>query len=167
MNTYRRCHFINSENNVQCESWFASHDNSGNLCPVHIGFVGTTLASNGINKAEYIDARHVAEKSLREKLIGLDAQQSCNLLDAHISSIERIIEEQKTLSLTARAIRSEVIEGMSETDRQARRLMRVPKSERVEKAPRIKGTPEEMLSAFMKKYPSMTLEGAREMLGLD
>ena len=163
---YIRCHFINSENNVQCESWHSKGD--GDMCPVHIGFVSSTLAANGIAKDEYISARKDIEQSLRARLSGLDEQASCNLLDAHIAGIEKIIEEQKIISLTARAIRSEMIEGMSESDRQIRRNMKVPKSaESKPKTVRIKGSPEDMLKAFMVKYPSMTLDGAKEMLGLD
>jgi len=164
---YIRCHYINSENGIQCESWHSVAD--GDMCPVHVGMVSSVLAANGINRDEYISARKVAETSLRARLQGLDAQAQCNLIDAHIAGIEKIIEEQKLLSLTARAIRSEVIEGMSEEDRQIRRNMKVPKSESVKRTsnPRVKGTPDEMLKAFMAKYPSMTMEGAKEMLGLD
>ena len=164
---YIRCHFINSENGIQCESWHSVAD--GDMCPVHVGMVSAVLAANGINKDEYINARKVAETSLRARLQGLNPQESCNLLDAHIAGIEKVIEEQKTLSLTARALRSEVIEGMTENDRQTRRLMKVPKSEKIvkEKQIRVKGTPDEMLTNFMKKYPSMSLEAAKDMLGLD
>lgn len=163
---YIRCHFIDASNGVQCESWHSKGD--GDLCPVHHGFISSTLAANGINKDEYVSARKDIEQSLRARLNGLDAQASCNLLDAHIAGIEKIIEEQKIISLTARAIRSEMIEGMSESDRQIRRNMKIPSSAKAStKAARIKGTPDEMLKAFMAKYPSMTLDGAREMLGLD
>ncbi len=164
---YIRCHYINSENAIQCESWHSVAD--GDMCPVHRGMVSAVLAANGINKDEYLSARNVAATSLRERLTGLDAQAQCNLIDAHIAGIEKIIEEQKALSLTARAIRAEVIEGMSEEDRQVRRNMKIPRSEPKVKtsSPRVKGTPDEMLKAFMAKYPSMSLEAAKDMLGLD
>ncbi len=164
---YIRCHFINSENGIQCESWHSVGD--GDMCPVHRGMISATLAANGINKDEYISTRRTAETSLRDLIQGKTAQEQCNIIDAHIAGIEKIIEEQKILSLTSRAIRSEVIEGMSEEDRQIRRNMKVPRSEpkAKETKARVKGTPEEMLRAFMAKYPSMSLEAAKDMLGLD
>ena len=163
---YIRCHFI-GENGIQCESWLSVGD--GDMCPVHVGCVSSVLAANGINRDEYISARKTAETSLRERIDGKSAQEQCNIIDAHIAGIEKIIEEQKMLSLTARAIRSEVIEGMSEEDRQIRRNMKVPRTEKVAKtsSPRVKGTPDDMLKNFMAKYPSMSLEAAKDMLGLD
>jgi hypothetical protein len=132
--------------------------------------IGATLAANGVNKDQYIDARRVAETSLREKIQGKTAQEQCNIIDAHIAGIEKIIEEQKILSFTARAVRAEVIEGMTEEDRQIRRNMKVPRSVKAitrETKTRVKGTPEEMLKAFMAKYPSMSEAAAKDMLGLD
>ena len=164
---YIRCHYINSENGIQCESWHSVAD--GDMCPVHVGMVSSVLAANGVNRDEYIDARKKNEVSWRDKIQGKTPQEQCNIIDAHLAGIEKVIEEQKLISLVGRAIRSEVIEGMSEEDRQIRRNMKVPKSESVKKTsnPRVKGTPDEMLKAFMAKYPSMTLDGAKEMLGLD
>lgn len=162
---YIRCHFI-SDARIQCESWHSRAD--GDFCPVHKGAISTKSASNGINKDEYIDARKATEKSLREKIQGLNAQESCNLIDEHISRIEKVIEEQKLISLTARAIRSEIIEGMSEGDRQIRRLAKVgPPKEKKETKKRLTGSPAEMLSKFMANNPKMTEAVAKELLGMD
>lgn len=163
---YIRCHYVSADS-IQCESWHSRAD--GDMCPVHRGIVSTVLASNGHSKDEYISARKAAEVSLREKIHGLNAQEQCNVIDAHIAGIEKIIEEQKTLALTARAIRSEVIEGMSETDRQLRRLMKVPRAEKSDKPrkQKISGTPQEMLAKFMSQNPKMSESVARELLGLD
>jgi hypothetical protein len=160
---YIRCHYTSPEG-IECASWFPRGE--GNLCIVHRGIVSTSLASNGIAKEEYIGARKEAETSLRARLQGLDSQAQCNLLDAHIAGIEKIIEEQKTLALTARAIRSEVIEGLSEDERQIRRRMKVPISEK-KSTKKIQGTPEQMIEAFRSKWPNMTVEAAKAMLGLD
>ncbi len=164
---YIRCHYIDASNGIQCESWHSVAD--GDMCPVHRGMIGGTLAANGINKEEYITARRVAESSLREKIQNKTPQEQCNIIDAHIAGIERVIEEQKLLSLTARAVRAEVIEGMTEEDRQIRRNMKVPRSEPKvkESKARVKGTPDEMLKAFMSKYPAMTEAAAKDLLGLD
>jgi hypothetical protein len=163
---YIRCHYLDASNGIQCESWHSKAD--GDMCPVHHGMVSSVLAANGINKEEYLDARKAAETSLRDKIVGRSPQEQCNIIDEHIAKLERVIEEQKLLSLTARAIRSEVIEGMSEDDRQIRRQMKVAVKEKAAtKSPRIKGTPDEMLKAFMAKYPKMSIETAKDMLGLD
>jgi len=162
---YIRCHYV-SDDSIECASWFPRGE--GNLCIVHRGTISTSLASNGHNKAEYIGARKDAELSLRDKIKDKTAQESCNILDAHIAGIEKIIEEQKLLALTARALRSEVIEGLSDEERQIRRRMKVPKSETVKKSSgKIIGTNEEKIAKLMSKHPGMTEIGAKMLLGLD
>lgn len=164
---YIRCHYV-SEDKIECASWFPRGE--GNLCIVHRGVISTSMAANGINKEQYIGARKEAELSLREKLEGKTPQECCNTLDAHIASIEKIIEEQKLLALTARAIRSEVIEGLSEEERQIRRRMKVPKSEsngKPKSSGKIIGTNEEKIAKLMAKHPGMTELAAKMLLGLD
>src|SRR5665213_2070664 len=100
---YIRCHYINSENGIQCESWHSVAD--GDMCPVHVGMVSSVLAANGINRDEYIDARKKNEISWRDKIQGKTPQEQCNIIDAHLAGIEKVIEEQKLISLVGRAIR--------------------------------------------------------------
>lgn len=164
---YIRCHYV-SDDSIECASWFPRGE--GNLCIVHRGMVSTSLAANGHNKPEYISKVKEVELSLRAKLDGKTTQESCSILDAHIAGIERIIEEQKLLALTARALRSEVIEGLSDEERQIRRRMKVPKSEGIEKkksSGKLIGTNEEKIQKLIAKHSGMTEAGARMLLGLD
>lgn len=164
---YIRCHYV-SDDSIECASWFPRGE--GNLCIVHRGTISSALAANGHNKEQYIGARKEIETSLREKINGKTAQESCGILDAHIASIEKIIEEQKLLALTARALRSEVIEGLSDEERQIRRRMKVPKSETAEKrksSGKLIGTNEDKIAKLMAKHPGMTEMGAKMLLGLD
>ena len=164
---YIRCHYV-SEDKIECASWFPRGE--GNLCLVHRGTISTSMAANGINKDAYLGARKEVELSLREKISGKTPQESCNILDAHIAGIEKIIEEQKLLALTARALRSEVIEGLSDEERQIRRRMKVPKSETAEKrksSGKLIGTNEDKIAKLMAKHPGMTEMGAKMLLGLD
>lgn len=162
---YIRCHYV-SDDSIECASWFPRGE--GNLCIVHRGIVSSTLAANGHNKEQYIGARKEAELSLRERINGKTPQESCGILDAHIAGIEKIIEEQKLLALTARALRSEVIEGLSDEERQIRRRMKVPKSEaKVKSSGKLIGTDEDKIKKLMSKHSGMTEAGARMLLGLD
>jgi len=163
---YIRCHYV-SDDSIECASWFPRGE--GNLCIIHRGTVSSALAANGHNKEQYIGARKEAELSLRAKLEGKSSQEACTILDAHIAGIERIIEEQKLLALTARALRSEVIEGLSDEERQIRRRMKVPKSESTAKksSGKIIGTNEEKIAKLIAKHPGMTEMGAKMLLGID
>lgn len=164
---YIRCHYVSEDSN-ECASWFPRGE--GNLCIIHRGMMSTSLAANGYNKPEYLSARKEVELSLRSRLEGKNAQESCSILDEHIAGIERIIEEQKLLALTARALRSEVIEGLSDEERQIRRRMKVSspnKTETKSKTGKIKGTNEEMIAKLMARHSGMTEVGAKMLLGLD
>lgn len=168
MDDYIRCHY--SSDNLECSNWFPRGE--GNLCIVHRAAISTTLAGNGINKPEYIGARKTEELSLRDLIAGKTSQEACSLLDEHIAKIELIIEEQKVKYLTARAVRSEVIEGLSDEERQVRRRMKVSSptsSEPKEKKSSKKlgnMNQDEMIQSMLKKYPQLGLAGVKTMLGI-
>lgn len=163
---YIRCHYV-SDDSIECASWFPRGE--GNLCIVHRGTISSSLAANGHNKEQYIGARKEAELSMRDKIAGKPSQEQLVILDAHIAGIEKAIEAQKLEALVSRAIRSEVIEGLSDEERQIRRRMKVPKSENVAKksSGKIIGTNEEKIAKLMAKHSGMTEAGARMLLGLD
>ena len=167
--SYTRCHYV-SEQGLECASWFPRGE--GNLCVIHRGMISHAMAANGLNKPEYISARQQYESDFRASYILAETnQEKCVILDAHIAAIEKIIEQERVKSQVARALRSEVINGMSEEEIQLRRNMKVPKSESSkESKPRqgkLKGTPEDMIKQTMSKWPNMTEAGARMLLGLD
>jgi len=163
---YIRCHYTSPEG-IECGSWLPR--GKGNLCPVHIGMVSASLAANGTNKDEFLEAAKLSQAPLRDLIANKDKQEQCNIIDAHLARVYKIIEEQKLIASSYRALRGEVIEGMSLEEIQARRLMKVPKSVGKPSAGRIsaKKTTEDNIKALLAKNPKMTEAGARMLLGLD
>jgi hypothetical protein len=132
--SYARCHYI-SPDGLECEQWFKSNGELS-LCPVHAGSVSASMASNGINKDPYIEKRNAAQFSLLTATEGMSTvAEKLAYYDQHIAGIERVIEEQKILVLTARAVRQNELEKLSDTEREARRKIRTPK---IETAARVK-----------------------------
>ena len=166
---YLRCAF-ESVDGTECQSWFPSHE--GTLCIIHRGINSAVLASNGINKAEFIAETNDEQKSLRELIAGKSANEACSLLDAHIAKLEKIIEAEKNKYYSARAIRAEVIEGLSEEERQIRRRAKVdsrPNEVKEKKSSKkmVNMSKDEMVQSMLKKYPMLGLDGVKKLLGVE
>lgn len=166
---YIRCHYI-SEESIECASWFPRGE--GNLCIVHRGMVSLKGAANGHNKPETISAMKQFESEFRVTYENAKTnEEKCSILDAHLESIYKVIEIEKTKANVVRALRGEVIDGMSAEEIQIRRRMKVPKSDAEPKkrasSGKLIGTNENKIAKLMAKHPGMTEAGARMLLGLD
>lgn len=166
MSDHVRCHYV-SPDGVECSIWIEKK--FGDLCHIHKEMVSGTLAANGVNKPEYINIRKEEELSLRARLTGKTNQEACVILDTHIAGIEKIIEQQKMLHATAKAIRSEVIDSMTAEEIQVRRRMVVTSPDKPKKVGKLTSnmTDDEKVANLRAKHPTMTEKGARSMLGLD
>ncbi len=166
---YFRCAFTSGDG-TECQSWFPSHE--GTLCIIHRQVNSFKLAANGVHKSELISELTDEQKSLRELIAGKDAVEACHILDAHIAKIEKIIEAEKNKYFSARAIRAEIIEGLSEEERQVRRRAKVelrPESEKSERKSKklTSMTQDEAIQAMLKKYPSLGLDGVKKLMGVE
>jgi hypothetical protein len=156
---------------VECQSWFPSQE--GTLCIIHRGVNTAALAANGVNKEKFIEETNDEQKNLRDLVAGKTPVEACSLLDAHIAKLEKIIEEQKNKYFSARAIRAEVIEGLSEEERQVRRRTKVTVSssnevkEKKSSKKMVSMSKDEMVQAMLKKYPALGLDGVKKLLGVE
>lgn len=121
---YLRCEYMGPETGLQCEIWFEARERkyseSGEMlpmfCPEHEKGVTT---QNGREK--YIELVNIQREYCNR--MDLDA------LDAHIAKIEAVIEDQKRDLLTARAVKQDKLQNLSEAERIERLKYKVKKSE--------------------------------------
>lgn len=132
MSSYVRCRYI-SPDGLECETWFP-HSETTIFCPVHIGSVSLSLAANGIAKDSYIEKRNNAQLNLLEATKDMSVNDALAYYDQHIAGIEKVIEEQKMLVSTARALRQNELEKLSESERAERRKIQTPRVAREKKA---------------------------------
>lgn len=118
MSGYLRCIYESEDTKVQCDSWFNSAD-GGSMCILHRNPISTHLAAIGINKEEYIEHRDAQAKICYEMTLPE--------IEEHISKIERVIEIERTNLLTARAVKSDKVNKLTEEERAERRKIKTPK----------------------------------------
>lgn len=159
---YVRCHYI-SPDGFECDSWIPSIDGENHeLCAVHASALSLPMASNGVNKDSYISKRNAAQFSLLAATEGMSVSDKLAYYDQHIAGIEKIIEEQKMLVLTARALKQTELEGLTEAERAERRKIRTPKIERAEKPNAAKSLGKELIA---KEKAIANIISQRKVLG--
>ena len=142
-NGYRRCEYPpNINGGRECENWFPSEE--GRLCILHRSSAGPELAHLDESlKSEYIRIRN--EQSVICHTMTLDE------LDQHIAGIEKVIENERTKLLAARAKRSDKLQLLSDEEREERRKIKYVRPERENGAKR--ETKAEKLKATIKSDP--------------
>jgi hypothetical protein len=143
-NGYHRCEYPPDVNGGrECEVWFPSEE--GRLCIMHRNSAGPELAHLDESlKSEYIRLRN--EQSVLCHKMSLDE------LDIHIAGIEKVIENERTKLLAARAKRSDKLQLLSDEEREERRKIKyVPNGEGRERIK--KETKAEKLKATIKSDP--------------
>jgi hypothetical protein len=118
--SYTRCQYI-ADDDRQCEVWYrANEDQLNQHCPMHAGILPRRLATTDEgSKSAYIEVRNV-------ELI-LVKDMTLEQLDSHIAELEKQIENLRARVLTSRGKRADLIEGLDEEARKARRAIRSPK----------------------------------------
>jgi|ERR1035441_3518916 hypothetical protein len=175
---YRRCFYLD-ERGVQCDSWFPAVD-SKKLCPAHSEIIGTSSKVNEEAKVKYIDLVNDERKYCYHFLSGEAQNQSQDLihefkddsegsvfekLDTHIAFIEKVIEDMKARLHSARAVKSEKLDELSEEERKELRKIKIDKAFKPEKekTKSFKADPVEFLS----KKQGMSKEDASALLNMD
>lgn len=165
--SYRRCRYFDPEG-IECDTWFpfteveslaTAEDIRQYYCVNHRDVVSTDLAANGVNKATYIEKRKIEET--------LCFKMTLDELDAHIAGIEVIIEQEKLKAMTARAVKRQKIEDLTEDEREERRKIKTPRQvdpDKVKKSPGVtlKSNP----LKYMIQKNGLSRENAISMLGL-
>jgi len=127
MRGYMRCEYISPNSGQQCEVWFPSierqKDNSGNLLPILCPDCAK-IANPSTQKTAYIEAVNV-QKLYCYKMFEKGIEEGFSLLDEHIAKIEAAIQEQKDLLWSARAVRAEKEQSLSESEYNERRKYKV------------------------------------------
>ena len=122
MADYKRCQYVSPEG-IECEVWFPLADGEIYCEKYHRGIPSVSDEANGEQKQLYIDLCN-AERNLC-------ATMTLDQLDAHIATIEAAIEEflarEKPKRNTARAVRAEKLEALTEDQRRERRKIKLAK----------------------------------------
>jgi hypothetical protein len=173
----RRCHYIDNRG-IQCDTWFDAVD-SRKLCPAHAEIITPGKNGNEESKVKYIDLVNDERKYCYHFLNGESQNQSQKLifeftddaegsvfekLDNHIAFIEKVLEDMKARLHSARAVKSEKLDELSEEER---------KKLREHKIARATTEPQEKKASF-KKDPIASLgkhgisaDKAKMMLEID
>lgn len=174
---YRRCHYLD-ERGQQCEEWFAAVD-SIKLCKAHLEIISpNSFKENPENKVKYIDLVNDERKYCYHFLSGESQNQDQTLihefkddsngtifekLDRHVAFIEKVIEDMKARLHSARAVKTEKLDELSEEERVKLRKERIPITPKPEKVPSFKADP----VAFLSKKQGLSKEDAKELLNMD
>lgn len=181
---YRRCFYLD-DRGQQCDAWFPAVDDN-KLCGPDKNNHRALINVNGhINEPEtpkYIDLVNDERRYCYHFLDGTSQNQSQTLihefkddqdgtifekLDSHIAFIEKIIEDMKARLHSARAVRAEKLDELSEEERKHLRTLKIDKQvrEKVEKQklPSFKVDP----IGFLSKKNSMSKTDASALLEMD
>jgi len=176
---YRRCFYID-DRGQQCEEWFAAID-ANKLCLAHRELITPNGRVSEDNKVKYIDlvnderayCYHFIDGSKQEQKQTLifeyqdDSEGSVfEKIDAHIAFIEKVLEDMKARLHSARAVRSEKLDSLSEEERKTLRATRIHKEltkNPEKKTPSFKSDP----IAFLSKKQNMSKEDASDLLSMD
>lgn len=140
-NAYHRCEYPPDLNGGrECEVWYPSEE--GSLCVLHRGTVSVSL----INADESLKGEYIR---IRNEQAAQCHQMTLEQLDEHIAGIEKVIENERTKLLTARAKRSAKLQDLSDEERAERRKIKYVGSDERPK----KETKAEKLKATIKSDP--------------
>ena len=181
---YRRCFYID-ERGEQCDSWFAAEElgrDTGKLCARHRDNLNINGRINEETKIKYIDLVNDERTYCYHFLSGIAQEQKQTLIhefaddiegtifdkiDQHISFLEKVIEDTKARLHSARAVRTEKLDELSEEERKKLRAIKIDKAARNEekktKVPSFKSDP----VAFLASKNRMSKSKARDLLSMD
>lgn len=176
----RRCHYIDATGQ-QCDTWFPAID-STKLCVAHREIITPNGHINEDQKVKYIDLvndeKHYCyhfingepqnqDKTLIHEFKDDEAGTVFEKLDRHIAFLEKVIEDLKARTHSARAVRSEKLDELTEEERKILRAQKIDKTFREkaskEKLPSFKTDP----VAFLSKKNSMSRTDAEALLTMD
>lgn len=160
---YIRCHYESTDTKVQCDCWFdsSSYDREkpeSKYCIIHRDAISTELAVLGVNKETYIETRDKEAKFCYE--------MSFEELEKHISEVEKVIEFERTKLLTARAVKSDKLEKMTDDERKERRKIKTPSVVLEPLKPKKVSVKDNPVKYLMQQM-TITEKQARTMLGLE
>ena len=140
---YKRCSYISS--GIQCDNWH--NDASTKYCVNHRALVSDNGSVPVEVKDRYIDV--VNEERAQCAAMSLDA------LDEHIAGIEKLIEAEKAKFYTARAIRIEKLDSLTEEERKARRAITLDREVKKEKPTALQSSVKSMIKSLMSTRAAM------------
>jgi hypothetical protein len=173
----RRCFYLD-ERGQQCDTWFTAID-TNKLCPAHRKIISPNKFSEE-NNPKYIDLVNDERKYCYHFLSGESQNQSQELihefkddetgtvfekLDTHIAFIEKVIEDMKARLHSARAVKAEKLDDLSEEERKELRKIKIDKSFKLlkVKTPSLKSDP---IGHLIKKQ-GMSKQDASDLLSMD
>jgi hypothetical protein len=177
---HRQCHYLN-ERGQQCDEWFAAVD-TNKLCARHREIITPNGRLNEQTTPKYIDLVNDERAYCYHFLDGTAQNQSKELifefkddeegtifekLDAHIAFIEKVLEDVKARMHSARAVKSEKLDELTEEERKKLRSQKIDKvfkqKEPKEKAPTFKADP----IGFLARKQGMSKTDASNLLLMD
>lgn len=178
---YRRCHYLN-ERGEQCETWFPAID-TNKLCPAHREIITPNgrVNEDPETKVRYIDLVNDERQYCYHFLSGESQNQSQTLIhefkddlegtifekiDAHIAFIEKVLEDMKARLHSARAVRTEKLDELTEEERKVLRSQKIDKEFKKvpkEKLPSFKADP----IGFLSKKNNMSRVDSEALLSMD
>lgn len=140
---YRRCFYMD-ERGSQCEEWFPAVDDT-KLCKMHqeIASPGSRNGETEENKIKYIDLVNDERKYCYHFADGASQHQTQDLIfqfkddtdgtvfekiDRHLAFLDKVIEDLKARRQTARAVRGEKMDALSEEQRKELRKIKIEKA---------------------------------------
>jgi len=178
----RRCNYLDNHGQ-QCDKWFPAID-STKLCENHRGIISSNGTSDKLNETpKYIDLVNDQRQYCYHFLDGTAQNQSQKLifefkddedgsifdkLDSHIAFIEKVLEDMKARLHSARAVRGEKLDALSESERSELRKIKLDKAVKepkvkADKAPSLKKDP----VSYLMKTKKMSEADAKESLNMD
>ena len=176
---HRRCIFLD-ERGQQCDTWFKAVDKN-KLCPSHREIISPARNGNEQSSQNYIDLVNDERKYCYHFLDGSSQNQSQTLiyefkddsegtvfdkLDSHIAFIEKVIEDMKARLHSAREVKLEKLDALSESERVELRKHKIDrefKKEPKEKTKSFKADP----VGFLSKKNNMSKSDASDLLSMD
>lgn len=155
MSTYLRCTYV-PDGGIQCDNWVKVEVETDSLtkCPLHLNHISPLLKQE--NKQTYIDIRNDAAKLCHD--------MSLDELELHIAGLELVIEQERAKLMSARSVKGDKLDKLSEEEREVRRKIKTERKEKPETTKRvtIKSDP---IKFFMQTYNISEIE-AMKKLGL-
>lgn len=178
---FRRCIHMD-ERGMQCDTYFPA-DTDDKLCPIHREVISPGSTKNGQTdeqKVRYIDLVNDERKYCYHFLDGTAQEQKQELIfefkddsegsifekiECHIGFLEKVLEDVKARLHSARAVKSEKLELLSDEERKKLRAIKIDKSvrESTTRAPSVKKDP----VAHLMAKQGMSKTDAAELLSMD
>lgn len=162
MPSFTRCRYV-SDTGLECEKWFQPTDSMNNgqeprHCELHRGMISERTSPNDESKQRFID--------LKNEEIKLCIGMSIEELDTHIAGIEKQIELLRMRTMSARSVRVDKIDKLTDEERKERQKIRVQNPATNDKPKAKTSIKKDPIQHLMDKF-GMSREQALKMMEME